>query len=192
MFSFRVPLLRAAGRWLDIAGAETPPRAGLIYVYAGGEAERPQYAAGLFKSGVAPRLMTAGGLKTDKLIALGIRLTEGEVNREVLIKSGVPPGGIICVRRGASTLDETNILHGYMKSHGIKSAVLVTSNFHTRRVRMTARKVFGKDNVKIYYAAPHGRVITDLDAWWREEDDMITVVNEYIKLSYYLYKYILR
>lgn len=191
LYFLRAPILRAAGAWLDVSGGKIG-RADIIYVYAGGEAERPAYAAQLFRQGLAPLIMTAGSMKTDKLLALGIRLSEGEVNRQVLIDNGMPRDRIICVNQGTSTWEETNMLHGYMRAHNMRTAILVTSNFHTRRVRMTVRKVFRGDDMKFYYTAPHNRPITRLDAWWTNEDGLITVNNEYVKLFYYLAHYILR
>lgn len=177
-------MLRFAGRRLS-TGAALPRRADLIYVYAGGEAERPQYAAKLLKQNRAPLVLTAGGLKTDKLLALGIKLTEAQVNEKVLINNGIPKNKIRRIDSGTSTWEETRQLFEFTKRHKIKSIIIVTSNFHIRRVRLCVRRIFGRAPVKVYYSYPeHG--ITDLDNWWREEHDMITVTNEYQKLCYYL------
>ena len=165
------PVLRAAGAWLCVR-TPMPRRADIIYVYAGGEYERDPYAAALFKKGVAPRVMTAGHLKHDKLAALGLDYTDAEVNTRVLQRHGVPRNRIVRVDHGASTWDETKELHSYMKQRGLRSAVLVTSNFHTRRVRM---------------AAPSP--VTNLDAWWKSEEDLITVNDEYLKLLFYFLNY---
>lgn len=182
--ALHAPLLRFAGRRLS-AGAALPRRADMIYIYAGGEAERPQYAAKLLKQDRAPIVLTAGGLRTDKLLALGIKLTEAQVNEKVLIRNGVPKNKIRRIDAGTSTWEETRQLFGFVKQHNIKSVLIVTSNFHIRRVRFCVRRIFGRSPVKVYYSYPeHGT--TDLDHWWREEDDLITVTNEYQKLLYYL------
>ena len=181
------PLLRAAGNWLCIR-TPLPRKADLIYVYAGGEFERTPHAAALFHKGIAPRVMTAGELKTDKLRALGLRYTDADVNARVLMKHGVPENRIIRVNTGASTWDETRILHDYMKQRRLHSAILVTSNFHTRRVRMTACVVFRGENVRLYYE-PAPRPITNLGNWWKTEEDLITVNNEYLKLLFYFMNY---
>jgi len=181
------PLLRWAGNRLDIGGAP-PRRADIIYVFAGGENERPQQAAALFKQGRAPRVMTAGGLKTDKLVALGIHLTEAQVNAKVLERNGVPADRIIQFERSASTWDEANVLRDYMQKHKLRSAILVTSNFHTRRTRLAARAAFRGYHADLYYiSAPHP--ITDLANWWKNEEDLITVSTEYLKYVFYFINY---
>lgn len=181
------PLLRWAGNRLDIGGAP-PARADIIYVFAGGENERPRQAAALFKQGRAPRVMTAGGLKTDKLVALGIHLTEAQVNAKVLERNGVPADRIIQFQRSASTWDEANVLRTYMQEHKLHSAILVTSNFHTRRTRLAARAAFRGYDADLYYiSAP--QPITDLDNWWKNEEDLITVSTEYLKYGFYFINY---
>ena len=174
--------MRGVGGWLDITDGKLPPHADIIYVYAGGEGERPAYAAFLYKKGLAPAVMAAGELKNDKLSTLGIDLTEGEVNKRALARFGVPADIITCVNEGSSTWDETNILHRHMLAAGLHSAILVTSNFHTRRVRMCARKIFGGSGIKLYFAAPRTAPITRLDSWWTNEEDMIPVNGEYLKI----------
>lgn len=181
------PLLRAAGRWLDIGGA-APEKADVIYVFAGGENERPRHAATLFKQGRAPLVMTAGGLKTDKLMALGIRLTEAEVNAKVLERNGVPADRVVQIRRSASTWDEAVTLRGYMERRKLRSAILVTSNFHTRRTRLAARAAFkGYDAQLHIVSAPNP--FTDLDNWWKSEEDLITVSTEFMKYGFYFVNY---
>ena len=181
------PLLRAAGHWLD-TGVKPPQKAGIIYVFAGGENERPRYAAELFKQGRAPRVMTAGGLKTDKLVALGIHLTESEVNARVLERHGVPADRIVKIDRSASTWDEINVLRQYMDEHKLGSAILVTSNFHTRRTRLAARAAFRGSSAKLYIlSSPYS--VTDLDNWWKSEEDLITVSTEFMKYGFYTVNY---
>ena len=175
------------GLWLDVT-RPAPARADLIYVFAGGEWERPQYGARLFRAGHAPRMLTAGELKTDKLLALGIRYSEADVNKKVLTDHGVPASRVDDIDRGSSTWDEVHILYDYMQKHRMKSAILVTSNFHTRRVRKVARKVFRGTGITIVVTSPPHST-TNLDAWWGTERDFLTVFNEYLKLFYYSIKY---
>jgi len=185
-------LLRFGGNWLDVT-QEKLPRADLIYVFAGGENERPQFAAQLFRNKLAPRIMTASGVRSAKLLAIGRKDTEADINGLILEQNGVPATRIVKVPHGSSTWDEANLLLRYTRRHKVRSIILVTSNYHTRRVRMTVKKAFRNNRgIKLYVTSPQINPETDLDRWWKGEHDLITVNNEYVKYFYYVTHYIIR
>ncbi len=186
VFLMRNEILTAAGRWLVV---RTPPRrADVIYVFAGGVSERPAYGAELFKRGYAPRVAVAGVLISYDLLAFGKVVNEGEINRKVLLRHGVPAGKIIQIWRGTSTMEEVTALKKLMNSNGWKSAILVSSPFHTRRIRFSVKKVFGNGDYRFSYV-PTPHPIIRPDSWWREEEGLIMVSNEYLKLIYYHLKF---
>ncbi len=167
---------------------DSPREAQIIYVYGGSPVERPAAAALLYKNKYAPKVATGGDVVDNSIEALGQSVNEATLNAMSLRKYGVPQRDIIVINKGTSTYEETIELLSFMKSHHLKSAILVTSNFHTRRVRWSARKVFRDSGITITVVSAT-RPIVDLDSWWRSEDSLIAVTNEYIKLILYYIKY---
>jgi len=184
---------RAIPRWMGQWLVKDGPvqKADLIYVYAGRPAERPAYGAELFSRGLAPTVVVAGSIVPPNLEVLGLDFNEGTISRIEAEKNGVPPDRIVQLQEGTSTYEETAALEKYMEKNGLDSAILVTSPFHTRRVRMCAEMIFTSPDVRIDIAPVPDSDIS-LDQWWKEENDTVTVIVEYIKLAYYLFAYKLK
>ena len=121
-------------------------------------ADRATRAAELFREGKAS-LVVASGRR--------LRPTAGivELMEHDLIERGVPKDKILRVAHdGESTLDEAETLANLAKAKKWHTAIVVTSNYHTRRARYIFQHVF-----------PHGidvRVASardadfDPQAWW--------------------------
>lgn len=186
-FVARAQILRGAGNFLHV-DAE-PEKADIIYVFAGGIAERCGRGAELYEKGYADRIVTAGNLISDQVKVLGLGYTEAEMNMMMLVKLGVPPEKIVAPRVGTSTLEELLYIRDYMGENKLDTALLVTSPFHSRRVRMAAEKVFKGTGRRIIVTTSRWSVI-DLDNWWKAEKSLIIVQNEYIKLLLYYFKYV--
>ena len=87
-----------------------------------------------------------------------------------------------------STRDEAAATRQYVEEHHIESIILVTSAFHTRRARWMFRKELRNSEVALQVvAAPHQGF--DETNWWKTEDGLIAVNNEFIKLFYYIMRY---
>jgi len=180
--------LRGVGHFLCV---ETPvKKADVIYVFAGNTRERSLRAARLFDEGYAKKIVVSGELISENLKALNLFINEARVTARALEIRGVPRKNIVIVEHSTSTLEELLLLRDYMEKNKLRSVILVSSPFHMRRVVMAAHKVFAQSDYTLYFTAAHPS-ITDLDNWWKEETDLITVQTEYIKLGLYFIKYIL-
>lgn len=93
---------------------------------------RLDHAAALYRSGVAPRVVTVGGSRP------GDRFTEGEAGRNYLVAHGVPSSAVIAVGTGSDTLSSLRAVATTMKRHGWHAAVLVTDPWHELRSRAMA------------------------------------------------------
>ncbi len=176
------------GRWLKI---ESPlKKADLIYVYGGSTIIRSAYAAELYNKGYAPLVVTGGILVNHDLLALGLYYNDEMLNQRVLVKRGVPYKNTAQIHVGTSTFEETVGLKEFMKKNDLHSAILVSSPFHMRRIRYTANKVFKDYNAELIYApVPEDMAQISLEGWWNKEDDFITIILEYVKMLYYVFKY---
>jgi uncharacterized SAM-binding protein YcdF (DUF218 family) len=95
-----------------------------IVVLGGGSHERPQRAAELFQQGVAPRVIVSGA-------------GDDEINRRLLIRAGVPAAAIEVEGQSQTTRENAEFTLPLLRRANVRSAVLVTSWYHSRRALMT-------------------------------------------------------
>jgi uncharacterized SAM-binding protein YcdF (DUF218 family) len=103
-------------------------KADAIIVLGGEAAARPQEAARLFHQGVAPRVFVTG-------------IGDAGRNRSALLAGGVPKEAITLETKARTTHANAMNLRPLLESAHLRSAVIVTSPFHTRRALATFRSV---------------------------------------------------
>lgn len=123
-------------------------------------ADRATRAAELFREGKAPLV-----------VASGRRLRPGagiaELMEHDLIERGVPKDKILRFPQDAdSTRDEAEGLAKLAKQKKWSSAIVVTSNYHTRRARYIFRRVFPQ-GVQVRMASARDGDF-DPDTWWEK------------------------
>jgi len=177
-----------AARFLVVT--EPLAAADAIVVLSGSSAyvERTQKAAQLYREGRAPRVLltndhTRGGW--DNAQQRNPYFVERAADE--LMKAGVPWDRILILSGVAgSTRDEAIIVKGYVANEGVRSVLLVTSSYHSRRALRTYRQVFADTGTTIGLepasAAPSV-------FWWLRPEGWRTVGGEYAKLIYYYFKY---
>ena len=125
-------------------------KADVILVLGGSSTyiERTQKAAELFKKGAAPKIYLtddgeqAGWSKIEKR-----NPPYFELARNSLIAQGVPPENIeILEPQVTGTIYEARILSEKAKSANLKSVLIVTSAYHTRRAFSTFQRIFTENN----------------------------------------------
>jgi uncharacterized SAM-binding protein YcdF (DUF218 family) len=162
-----------------------------IVVLSGSSAyvERTHKAAELYREGRAPLVWltddhTRGGWSS----ALQRNPYFVERATDELIKSGVPAERIRIVPGVASsTRDESLIVRDYASSQGVRSVLVVTSAYHSRRALRTLRQVFAGTGTTI---GVHTVAATSNAWWWLQPNGWRDVAGEYVKLSYYWFKYV--
>jgi len=162
-----------------------------IVVLSGSSAyvERTHKAAELYREGRAPLVWltddhTRGGWSS----ALQRNPYFVERATDELIKAGVPAERIRIVPGVASsTRDESLIVRDYVASQGVRSVLVVTSAYHSRRALRTLRQVFAGTGTTI---GLHAVAATSNAWWWLQPNGWRDVPGEYVKLIYYWFKYV--
>lgn len=95
-------------------------KADVLVVMGGGSTERPQRAAELFKAGEAPLIVCTG-------------LGDADANQSCLTNAGVPESAILLESKSRTTRENAQFSIALLHAHGVKSAIIVTSWFHSRR-----------------------------------------------------------
>ena len=175
-----LPLLRSMGSFLVVEDRLQPAAA--IVVLSGQSPFREIEAARLFAERWAPKviLIPAALWEEQKALSeLGVRIPEAwEISREVLLKKGVPSSAIIIPKgRAEGTLEELKLAFNTIGSSA-EPVILVSSKYHTRRVRLTRSYVTHGEPPSIVRAAEGDPF--DPDRWWKERRFALSVVREYL------------
>ena len=160
-----------------------------IVVLSGSSAyvERTQKAAQLYREGRAPLV-----LLTDDHQRGGWSSAEQrnpffvERATDELIKAGVPADRIRIVPGVAeSTREEAVVIRDYAVSERLRSVLVVTSSYHSRRTLNTLRSTFGETGIAIglEVSSPSPSAF-----WWLRPAGWRTVGVEFVKLVYYWFK----
>jgi uncharacterized SAM-binding protein YcdF (DUF218 family) len=84
-----------------------------------------------------------------------------------------------------STYEEALHSRDIMLRAGWHSAIVVTDPFHTRRALLTFQSVYHSAGLEVSPAPAEGSKY-QTDGWWKDPDKGIRVLQEYVKLPYYL------
>jgi uncharacterized SAM-binding protein YcdF (DUF218 family) len=186
LFMMRFIIMRGLASFLIVD--YKPAQADAIIVLSGNAYDRGKYAAQLVDAGVSRVVICTGGNKDPNALILGKDFFECELTKMSVEKFCSDTSVTIdTLCRGTSTLEECFFIKSLIEEKAWKHIVIVSSAFHTRRIRMTCEKVFKNTDVQIDIAPakPH---MYNTDLWWQNEYGLIDLNNEYVKLFYYLFK----
>jgi uncharacterized SAM-binding protein YcdF (DUF218 family) len=185
-FLAHVQILQRAARAWVVSDSIAPADA--IVVLGGGLETRPFAAADLYKKGMARRILISA-VKPSPAEKLDIVPSHIEMNRAVLLKLGVPPEAIVGFGTDVTnTYEEARALAAWANRNGIRSIIVPTEIFSSRRVRWILVKELSGLDVRIEVQALPP-LDYDGDNWWRHEAGVIGFQNEVIKYLYYRVKY---
>jgi len=179
-------LLPLAPGWLNIGGR--PARADYALVLGGGADSRPLMAAVLYHQHLA-RTLLVSHVSPPPAVQDGILPAESAVMRRALLARSVPAERIeVLGRDHRTTYDEARTLYEFLEERPGTTAIVVTSDYHTRRARWIFRQVFGDDAKRLsFVGTPSDEFIPE--AWWRSERGFTLILGEYTKLLLYQFRY---
>ena len=168
--------------WLPAIGwalvhDDGPAPADMALVLAGGlDGRRILFASGLVRQGYVPLVLVSGPQliynRYESELAIDFAVEHG-CNREWFVPAP---------HHGLSTLDEARLLLPVLRARGVRSFLLVTSNFHTGR----SRRIFRDEIQRMGYPVSM-RVIAAPDQyfdpwhWWQNRESRKTTFFELSK-----------
>ena len=165
--------LREIGEFLVVSDA--PQNADIAVVLAGdGFGRRILKAADLVRQGYAPQVLVDGprGMYGFDEASLAIRFA---------VDQGAPQQIFIpLVMRARSTMAEARAVDEELRRRNVHTALVVTSNYHTRRARAVFRRYGSRDIRYLIIAAPDEDFSPE--NWWTTRDAQKVVFFEYAKL----------
>ncbi len=166
-------------------------RVDAIFVLGGSAAykQRAEQAAMYYTSGISARiLLSDDGERAGWSQAEQTNLPFIELARRELVRQGVPPDAIIQLPgEQTGTQSEAETLASVADELQIRSVLIVTSPYHTRRAVSTFRKIMPGLTIGIA-STPLGRESPQPDWWWIYSSGWRDVGAEYVKsLGYWLF-----
>lgn len=154
--------------------------------------ERTRKAAELYTQGVAPIIfVTNDGERAGWSQKEQTNLPYVELEQRELIANGVRPEAIVNLPGIVSGTDqEAQAAMGEVERRQIRSLVIVTSAYHTRRALRTFEKILGSRNVEIgIVCTPVGEQTPGANYWWLSASGWQMVAGEYVKSAVYYFYY---
>lgn len=175
--------LHFSNRFLD--DSDAPAKADLLFVLGGDFSRRAPFAAELYRDGLAPRILLA----REPSSSSASNFTDTTIS--ILQANGVPKDRIIDFAPTAgvtSTADEARALKLYVSAYRVKTLLVVTSAYHTRRARMAlSRALRGSGTHLIVVATPETPQQTQ--DWLNTEPGKTRLELEWVKLFYYFFTF---
>ncbi len=142
--------------------------------------EREGWAARIYKEGYAKTIIMCG-------YETGWQTSTADIMKRHAVHLGVPENAIILDYGWSNHGTWDNAINSLelVKGNSFRSAIVVTSNYHTRRSRLAFNRVFRGANVRILISPCPGGPFRPGD-WWKSRELIKTVFLEYIKLIYYV------
>ena len=149
---------------------------------------RPFAAADLYERGFVTTILVANTAR-QRAERLGFIPPYTELNREVLLKLGVPATAIAIVgEEVTSTHDEAEAVRAWALQSRAKRIIVPTEPFATRRTRWIFDRELSPISVQVIVHAYPPQDYT-LDTWWRHRDGWIDFNDEVLKYMYYRLRY---
>ena len=167
------------GNWLVV---QDPLQRSPAVVVLGGQVPfRAMEAAAIYRQGWAHEVwLTRRTTDPDDeaFSRIGIEVVSGEaLSQNVLEKLGVPKEAIRTLdERVRNTADEVRVIAQEMEKMSTDRVIIVTSKFHTRRVRVLWHTLNGGRVGVIVRFTPDDP--SDPDHWWRNSGDSMAVSRE--------------
>jgi uncharacterized SAM-binding protein YcdF (DUF218 family) len=178
----------AGARWLIVTDKLAPADAIIVLSGSSTFVERTQHAARLYADQVSDKVIITNDNRQGSWLSSEQRNPYFyERARWELMRLGVPADRIEILQTPVySTWDEAVLAEQYCEAHGLRSLLIVTSGYHSRRALWTFQNQFrdkgiqvGVDPVSPGFQTPPPKT------WWLHLRGWQTVFGEYLKLIYY-------
>jgi uncharacterized SAM-binding protein YcdF (DUF218 family) len=173
--------------WFPFAGtllieAAPPARADAIVVLAGNTPDRLPLAEELRKQGFADLLIVSD----ERVHTHGLETTWRALHQAGVSAAELPESALVVVDDPPpeSTIDEARRDAAILQARGLHSALLVTDAFHSRRAALLFNAAFAHKGLAVR-SVPVADAL-DLPHWWAHPLAARRVLEEWVKLAWYL------
>lgn len=150
----------------------------IIVVLGGGSIQRIRTGVRLYQKGFSPKLLIYKNISLNKFLLTNTISTS---TTEEAVRLGVNIKNIIHVSSSRTTEDEAKFFHKIVVRSGLKSAIIVTDNYHTRRASILFRHFVRQHNFRFSFYSPTLERF-DPEKWWHKKEDTKVLIYEYLAL----------
>lgn len=186
-----IPLVvvMVATRWLGpwLVVSEPLVRSDVIFVTDGKTPHRELEGAALFLEGWAPRvaLTRPRDRMSEEVSRLVAELTPQEYASRLLRRRGLPEEAIVRLDRVVeNTLQELQADFDHARAHGFRRVIIVSSPYHTRRIRLIWSSRFEREIPAIVRPTRYEPI--DPTRWWRSRRSLEDVTHEVFGIAHLL------
>lgn len=159
-----------------IAPQDTLEKADAIIVVSGGDtAARTTTGVKLWKENWASKLIFAGA-------AADGGTSNATVMRRSAVDQGVPADATFIEERSGTTQENAEFLKPVLQAQNVRTAILVSSPYHTRRLKVTFERAYGQSVHFLVYPAPDAH--WSRSSWWKYPDTIRLTLSEVGKTFY--------
>lgn len=159
-------------------------KADAIAVFSGDSGARTERAVELLKEGYAEYLILSGGKVYDDV-------TMAELMKSHAIKLGVDESKILIDDESSTTNENAEFTEDIIEENNLKSVIVVTSDYHTRRSKLAMEKALENtsiDGEKVEVTVTPSKEEKFTTKWWTSGNSVLMVISEYLKLMGYWVK----
>ena len=153
---------------------EEPKPVDVIIVLGGGTKERVGHGVRLYQSGYADKILLTGGSRWEIAIA--------EIMERQALSLGVTKDDILLEKESLSTYENAKYTLEIMRAEKFKSAILVTSPYHSKRASIIFQRFFKGIDLT---TCPVPYDSSKTSKWWKDRYRARDIVSEYLKLVWY-------
>ena len=172
LFYFLTPvLLNLSARWL--IREDQLVKSDVVVALAGDHrSHREKKAAELYHQGWANKVVVSG-------VTHPLGFHTGEAAKKYVMSLGVPESDILMITETLNTRAEAAALERLMRDKEWRSAIIVTSAFHSRRAAYTVEKA-ARDMT--FYSSPVAAVAPEWEPrdWWSRREDVFITTREFV------------
>jgi uncharacterized SAM-binding protein YcdF (DUF218 family) len=169
-------VLIGPGLFLDTP--QPPPRISDAIVVISGDEQMARFQEGvtLYQRGFGQYLVFSGA-------AYDNGTSNADVMRALAVQRGVPDGVILEEPLGEDTWGNAVYTRQVLEEHGLRSAILVTSPYHSRRAKLTFDAAYAGSGIQLtVHAAPDSQ--WRKQSWWQQSETRRLTFTELQKLGY--------
>ena len=167
------------GRFLVVS--DDLEKSDAIVVFSGDNGVRTEVGVELLKEGYGEYLILSGGKVYDDV-------TMAELMKNHAIKLGVDENKILIDDKSLTTYENAEFTKEIMEENNFNSLIVVTSDYHTRRSKLTMEKsledtLIDGQNVEVIVTPSKEEELKI--KWWTSGNSILLIISEYLKLIGY-------
>jgi uncharacterized SAM-binding protein YcdF (DUF218 family) len=164
-------ILCSAGNFLIYD--EVPQKSDVIIVLSGGN-ERLSKGVELYKEGYAPYILLTNAV-------YGITQDPENTLLNQIAGYNLPTQAILLETKAESTYENALFTRPILEKYHFRSAIIVSSNYHMRRVKFNFDRVYRNTSIRLTYCATSSSLYNP-NRWWATKKGLLITMNEYVKL----------